>query len=275
LKLVFIVNMTMKFRLAYYLPSILLAACVCTKVKGQGNPEEVAKKLANPIANMISMPLQNNTEYGIGKYNGTRNTMNFQPVIPFALSQKMTLITRYILPITTQINTTGPDTKQNGLSDALISAFFSPTGGKLIWGVGPAFLVPTATNEMLGTQKFGIGPTVVALKQMGPWTVGALANQIWSVAGDKTRADVNQLYLQPFVNHNWKSGAGIGLSGEITKYWQTSATVVYIVPTVSGVTKLGKQIISLAVGPRVPVAAPSESKGDWGWRGVLTFVFPK
>jgi hypothetical protein len=266
----------MKIRPIYYLTVIILIACICTTtVQGQQNPEEVAKKLANPIANMISMPLQNNTEYGIGKYNGTRNTLNFQPVVPITLSPKMTLITRYILPITTQINTTGQDTKQNGLSDALISAFFSPTGGKIIWGVGPAFLLPTATNEFLGTKKFGLGPTVVVLKQMGPWTVGALANQIWSVAGDKNRADVSQFYFQPFMAHNWKSGAGVGVSSEITQNWQASTTVVYIIPTVSAVTKLGKQIVSLAVGPRWPVTAPVDAKGDWGWRSILTFVIPK
>jgi hypothetical protein len=101
-----------------------------------------------------------------------------------------------------------------------------------------------------------------------------LFNQIWSVAGDETRSDVNQLFLQPFITHNWKSGAGIGLSAEITQNWEASTTVAYIVPTISGVTKLGKQTISLAIGPRIALA-PDELKADWGWRAVVTFVFPK
>jgi hypothetical protein len=100
-------------------------------------------------------------------------------------------------------------------------------------------------------------------------------NQIWSVAGDKDRSEVNQLFLQPFFVHNWKSGAGIGINAEITENWASSTTVAFLNPTISGVTKLGKQTISLAAGPRIPVAAPSDSRADFGFRSVLTFVFPK
>ena len=238
--------------------------------------EELAKKLANPIASLISVPFQNNTDYGIGKYNGSRNTMNFQPVIPITLSPNLNLIARVVLPIVAQYDITGANTKQSGFSDAVVSAFFSPAGKNgVTWGLGPVFLVPTATNDLLGTKKFGVGPTAVALKQAGPWTIGGLVNQIWSVAGDKNRSDVSQLFLQPFITRNWKSGAGIGLSGEITQNWKSSTTTAFIIPTFSGVTKLGKQTISLSFGPRIPVASPSGSKPDFGWRGGVNFVFPK
>lgn len=184
----------------------LLKAQEADKLKGAPPPTaneaaELAKKLANPIASLISVPFQNNTYYGIGAYKGTQNVMNFQPVIPFKLNEKLNLITRYIIPIVTQYNVTGENTSQSGLSDATVSAFLSPSDDKngLTWGVGPAFLVPTATSQELGFGKFGIGPTVVILKQTHGFTYGALANQIWSVAGQSDRQNVSQMFVQPFL----------------------------------------------------------------------------
>ena len=136
-------------------------------------------------------------------------------------------------------------------------------------------LVPTATNDYLGTKKFGIGPTGLALKQAHGWTYGTLVNQIWSVAGDEARADVSQLFLQPFLTYNWKSGAGVGGNMEITQNWKASTTLVFLNPTISGVTKLGKQTVSLVVGPRIPISGPEAAKPDFGWRAVFILVFPK
>jgi len=236
---------------------------------------EVAKKLANPVASMISAPLQNNMDVGIGAYNGSRNTLNIQPVIPIALSPNLNMIARVILPVISQHDIVAEGSQQTGLSDAVVSAFFAPQTKGFIWAVGPVFLVPTATNDLLASKKFGVGPTALLLKQTNGWTVGALVNQIWSVAGDETRADVNQMFLQPFLNYNWKSGAGAGVNAEWTQNWEGSTTSVFINPTVSGVTHLGTQIVSLAVGPRLHVAAPDGTKADFGIRSVLTFVFPK
>jgi hypothetical protein len=242
------------------------------------DPAELAKKLANPVASLINVPFQNNTDVGIGEdHDGYKNTLLVQPVIPITLSKKLNLITRYIFPVVSQKNITGKGTSQAGLGDATISGFFSPSEAKngFVWGVGPVFLVPTATNEFLGGKKFGIGPSALALLQKHGMTIGALASQTWSVAGDEDRSDVNFLFLQPFFNYNWKSGAGLGISGEITQNWEASSTTAYIIPAVSGVTRIGKQIVSLLIGPRIQVASPNGNGADFGIRAQFVLVFPK
>jgi hypothetical protein len=254
----------------------LFSTCAITAAFAQDDAAELAKKLANPIASLISVPFQNNTDYGIGQWQGTRNTMNFQPVLPVKINDKINMITRVVLPIVTQYNVTAPGEKQSGLGDAVMSAFFSPANSeKLTWGIGPAFLLPVGTNDFLTTKKFGMGPTAVALKQVNGWTIGGLANQLWSVAGNKDRSDVSQMLVQPFVNYNWKSGAGIGANMEWTQNWKASTSTVWFNPTISAVTSLGKQKTQFVVGPRLNLAAPNGTKADWGWRAVVIFLFPK
>jgi hypothetical protein len=244
---------------------------------GPQSSEEMSKKLNNPVASLISVPFQSNTDIGIGKYNGVRNTLNFQPVIPIVLSPDLNLIARVIAPIISQRDINGEHTSQTGLADVVASAFFSPshTSNGLTWGAGPVFLVPVATNDLLATKKFGVGPTAVVLEQTKGWTFGALANQIWSVTGDKDRANVSQGYLQPFLNYNWKSGAGLGISSEIAQNWETSTTTAFIIPSISGITKLGQQIVQLNVGPRIQIACGEGEKSDFGVRASVVLVFPR
>ena len=243
----------------------------------QSNAAELAKKLANPISSLISLPLQNNADFGIGYNKGSRNTLNIQPVIPVSLNEKLNLITRVVLPVISQYNITGMGNSEAGLGDAVMSAFLSPAESKngLTWGAGPALLIPTGTNDFLTAKKFGVGPTAVALYQSKGYTVGGLINQIWSVAGDANRGDVSNLFFQPFFNYNWKSGAGLGGNFEITRNWKASTTTIWFNPTISGVTSLGKQKTQLAIGPRFNLAAPTGSKADMGIRAVVVFLFPK
>ena len=166
----------------------------------------LAKAAQNPVANLISFPLQNNTNFGIGPYERAQNVLNIQPVIPFHISEKWNLITRTILPVVWQPNDQ-PTQGWFGFGDLNPSLFLSPAKpGKLIWGVGPAFVLPTATAEQLGQGKFSLGPSVVVLTTPGHWVIGALTNNVWSVAGPHERAVVNQMLLQCFINYNMKKG---------------------------------------------------------------------
>ncbi len=239
--------------------------------------QELSDKLANPVASLISVPLQNNMTYGIGPYNGSKYVINVQPVIPFSIGKNLNLITRYILPIVDQRDITSENSNQFGLSDATVTAFFSPKHSKgLTWGAGPAFLVPTATDKFLGTEKFGIGPSLLMLKQVSGNTIGFISNQIWSVAGNSNRSDVNQFYIQAFFNKSYKSGAGVGANIEITQNWAGNATTITLnAPSVSAVTKLGNQAAQLAIMPMIPLVGPSASRADWGLRAVVSFVFPE
>jgi len=239
--------------------------------------EAIAKKLANPIGALISVPFQNNIDIDIGDYNGSRNILNFQPIVPFSLNEKFSLITRYIVPVIAQYDISGEGTQEAGLSDALVSGWLSNAVVKdgVVWGVGSAFLIPTATDDFIGTKKFGVGPTVIVLQQRNGWTYGALMNQIWSVAGKEYTADVNQMYLQPFITYNWKGGAGLTINSETTLNWEANTTNAYINIMAGGLIKFGNQLVQFQVGPRIHVAAPEGSKSKFGVRTAVIFVFPK
>lgn len=268
--------MIKKTLIALFSLALLQANAQETQQSGD-DAAELAKKLSNPIASLVSVPFQNNSDFGIGKLNGTRNTLNFQPVIPISISENWNLIGRAVLPIINQYNITGLNEKEFGLGDAVVSTFLSPKESKngLTWGAGPVFLIPTGTDDYLTTKKFGVGPTAVALLQKNGWTYGALINQIWSVAGSSSRQDISQMFFQPFITYNWKSGSGLGANMELTQNWKSNTTSMWLNPTVSGLTSLGKQKVSLAIGPRFNIVAPGASRADWGVRAVIIFLFPK
>jgi hypothetical protein len=144
--------------------------------------DELAKQTQNPVASLISVPFQDNWDFGLGARDAVGTLLNIQPVMPFGVSESTNVILRVIMPLTSQPGSN--DVRINGLGDIVATAFFSPAkSGRIIWGVGPVFLLPAATSNALGSEKFGVGPSVVALTQPGPWTIGILFNQIWSVSG--------------------------------------------------------------------------------------------
>src|SRR5271157_3723977 len=237
----------------------------------------LAKAAQNPVANLISFPLQNNTAFGIGPYERAQNVLNIQPVIPFHISEKWNLITRTILPVVWQPNDQ-PTQGWFGFGDLNPTLFLSPAKpGKLIWGVGPAFVFPTATAEQLGQGKFSLGPSVVVLSTPGHWVMGALINNIWSVAGPHERAVVNQMLLQWFVNYNMKKGWYLSTSPIITADWRAPSGNQAVVPFGGGVgriMKLGFQPVNI-LGQFYGNAVHPAGASPWGMRLQIQFLFPK
>jgi hypothetical protein len=246
----------------------------------EANDTALAKKLSNPIANLISVPFQFNYDGRIGAANGSRVTLNIQPVIPVTLNDEWNIISRTILPIMWQSNIAPGSGRQFGLSDTTQSLFFSPkdpTENGIIWGVGPVFRLPTATEELLGQGRWGMGPTAVVLKQSGPWTVGALANHIWSVAGP-TRNDagpVNATYFQPFVSYTTPEAWTFSLNTESTYDWVHHKLTVPVNAVVSKLVRIDKLPVSFFAGVRYYVGAPEAGPQGFGARAGFTFLFPK
>jgi hypothetical protein len=191
---------------------------------------DLAKATQNPVASLVSVPLQNITDFHIGPFQRDRNTiLLFQPVIPIQLSENWNLITRTIGALVYQPNIAQPQQGTFGLNDINPSFFLSPANpGKVIWGAGPTFLLPTATDNVLGTGKFSIGPAVVVLVQPGKWTLGALVSNLFSVAGPSSRPDVNFMTFQYFVNYNLKKGYYITLQPIITANWNVPSGNVWL-----------------------------------------------
>jgi hypothetical protein len=242
---------------------------------GADDQAALAKKLSNPVASLISVPFQNNFDFGMGPNDdGFRYTMNFQPVIPIKLNDEWNLISRTILPFISQTDVV-PGTSQTGLGDIVQSFFFSPNKTEpFIWGVGPVLLIPTATNSFLGTEKFGTGATVVILKQKKGYTVGALANHIWSVAGDDDRADVNSTFIQPFLSYTTRTAWTFTLNTESTYDWNGHQWSVPIVFNVAKLVRLGKQPVSVGAGLKCWATTPAGGPQGCGARFTFTPLYP-
>ena len=243
---------------------------------GAPGAAELAQKLSNPVASLISVPFQLNWDEGLGPdEEGRRFLMNFQPVMPFKLNDDWNLIARVIVPVLAQPVLFEGGQPTSGLGDILVSGFFSPSRGGLTWGVGPVIGLPVSSDPALGSGQYTLGPTAVVLKQAGPWTVGALVNHLWSVGGDPGRKDVNQTFLQPFVAYG-KSGWTFSVNSESAANWEAEDGQKWTVPInmmVSKVVLLGRRPISIQAGPRFYLESPTGGP-KWGFRAGLTLIFP-
>ena len=238
--------------------------------------DALAKKLANPIAAMISVPFQNNFDWGGGPNgDGFQWKLNIQPVIPIKLNDEWNLINRTIIPVVSQNDIVGTSS-QTGLSDITTSFWFSPTdptSNGWIWGVGPAFLLPTGSDNLLTANQWAAGPTAIALKQDGKFTYGALVNQLWSFAGDGGRSPVNQAFVQPFLAYTPGGGWTYSLNAESSYDWTGGQWTVPVNLLVSKMIKIGDTQTQWQLGGRYYAEKPDNGP-EWGLRFGVTLLFP-
>lgn len=240
---------------------------------------DLAKQLANPIASLISVPFQLNFDdnYGSGD-DGSVVTLNVQPVVPISLNDDWNMISRTILPIVDQDSVPVRGRGESGIGDTVQSLFFSPTEpteNGWIWGVGPVALLPTATEDALGSDKWGLGPTAVMLRQSGSWTYGALANHIESIGGDSDRADISSTFIQPFLSYITPGQTTYSANLESAYDWEREDWSVPLNLSVSQLIQPGGQAIQVGGGLRYWVSSPDGGPEDWGLRFNVVLLFPK
>jgi len=257
-------------------PTLVEEAEVVFKGK---STEELAKASQNPIANMISLPFQNNTNLNIGPNDSTQNILNIQPVWPFEINDDWNLITRTILPVVSNpsVLTGSENDRVNGIGDTLFTGFFSPKhSGAITWGVGPALLIPTATKDVLGQDTWAGGIGVVVLAMPGRWVVGSLMNNIWSFGGGE--ADINFFTWQYFVNYNFDDGWYATSAPIITANWEADSDNKWTVPFGGGfgkIFKIGNQPINAQLSLYNNVITPDNLGAEWQIRTQIQFLFPK
>jgi hypothetical protein len=240
---------------------------------------DLAKQSQNPVSSLVSLPFQYNIEFGTGTRDKDRHTLNIQPVIPVELNSNWNLISRLIVPLPESFPEIAPMTgRQTGIGDLSYSAFFSPSNScSFTWGFGPVIVIPMVTDPPLGSGKWSIGPTAVALSMKGHWVVGALVSNVWSFAGDDSRPDVNTMVLQPFINYNMKHGWYITSSPTMTANWESPSGERWTIPLGGGfgrVFHVGDQAMNFSLQAFGYAQSPTGGP-DWAMRFQLGLLFPK
>ncbi len=238
---------------------------------------ELARETENPLAKLFTFPVQNNWDFGIGPNDAMKYTVKLQPIIPFRLETNWYVLTRTILPTAYAEPSAPGDHSKSGLEDTSMSFFLSPRlsgPGGLFWGAGPAFQLPTATDEDLGDGKWGVGPTLAVSKQQAGWTGYILTRHIWSFAGDVGRPAVTETLLQPSLAYTLKTSTTIGLVSEASYDWEAERWKVPINLTVSQLFKIGRVPLKLTLGGRLYAERPPDGP-DWGLRFTMTLLFPR
>jgi opacity protein-like surface antigen len=239
--------------------------------------EDLAQKSQNPIADLVSVPFEANTNFNAGPFNRTQEVFNIQPVVPLHINRDWNMISRTIMPVISQPNPIF-DSSTNGIGDITQEFFVSPTHpGALIWGVGPVFTIPSATDPILGQGKVLVGPTAVLLETPGHWVIGVLVNNQWSVGGNPLRPNVNEFLAQPFVNYNMAHGWFLTSSPMITANWLAAPGQQWTVPIGGGfgrLFKLGDQPVNAELEAYYNVVRP-DGTPTWQLRAVLALLFPE
>ena len=263
-----------RFTSWFALPALFCAHSLATAQSG-GDTQALAKAAQNPVANLISVPFQNNTDFNAGPKEKTRNVLNIQPVLPFEVNENWNIITRTIIPVISQPEILPGQDRETGIGDTSFTAFLSPanTGG-LVWGAGPALVLPTSTDDRLGADEWAVGPSVVLLTMPGNWVVGTLVSNVWDIDGD---TEINQLTWQYFINYNFNDGWYLTSSPIMTANWEAESGEEWTVPVGGGIGRIfrvGKQALNAQFQYFYNLEQP-EGTGDWSIRAQLQFMFPK
>jgi hypothetical protein len=258
--------------------ALLLAAQACAAQAQEGDAS-LAQELTNPLADLVTVPVQMNLDRKIGPADdGTKLATNVQPVIPFKGPGNWNVISRTIAPVVYQNEVFPGAGSQFGLGDINVTLFLSPKqpgADGLIWGAGPVLLLPTATDDKLGAKKWGAGPSAVALVMRGPWTAGVLANHIWSFAGDDQRQDLSNTFVQPFLAYTWPSAWTASVQSETSYNWKSETWSVPINVAVSKLVKFGRLPVSLQAGVGYWAESPDAGPKGIRFRLQANFVLPK
>lgn len=261
---------------------VVLALLVSAPVRAQEAGEEaadeaLAKKSQNPVGDLISLPFENNTLFDVGPEGGTVNSLLIKPVYPVNLGE-WNLINRFIMPVVYQEELVEGQGSEFGLGDLTYQAFFSPaTPGKVIWGVGPAIVMPTHTDGKLGADTWSAGPSLVVLSMPGSWVVGVLAQNVWDFAGDDDEPEVNLFTLQPIMNYNLDDGWYLTSTPVITADWEADSSNTWTVPVGGGIGKLnrfGKLPVDMKLAGYWNAEKP-EGGAEWSIQFTVKLLFPK
>ncbi len=269
--------------------SLVILALVALPVLAD---QDLAKQSQNPIGNMISLPMQNNTYFDVGPSEEWANSFQFQPVYPVNFG-KVNLINRAIIPINylagQEVTVPAREQIENdfvtfetdsvfGLGNITWQGFISPAKpGKLIWGAGPVLQIPTHTDDRLGTDKWSAGPGFVVLAMPGKWVLGCLGYNIWSFAGPSDEDDVNTLIFQYFLNYNLAKGWYLTSAPVITANWEADSSQRWTVPLGGGIgrlVKFGKQPVDFKLQTFWYAEKPDNGP-DWSLQIQVKLLFPK
>jgi len=267
----------MKSKSAWTVLLICFAASCSSGYAQDQSTADLAKATQNPLASMISLPFQNNTNFGIGPGDDTQNILNIQPVWPLSLNDDWNFITRTIIPVISQPGIAPGDSRTTGLGDTTFTGWLSPKdSGKWIWGAGGALVIPTSTDNDLGAGEWALGPSVVLLTMPGKWVIGSLFSNVWSIGTDDND-DINFFTWQYFINYNLDGGWYLVSAPIITANWEADSSNTWTVPFGGGVGKIfriGKLPLNGQVSGYYNAEKP-DSGADWQLRIQLQFLFPK
>jgi len=266
-----------KLKLSLALSLALLPALSFGNEQSQEELQSLAKAAQNPVASMISLPFQNNTNLNIGPNDETQNILNIQPVWPVEINDDWNLITRTIVPVVSNPNALTGEGRVKGIGDSTFTAFLSPSAAsKITWGVGPVFLLPTATEDALGQDTWGAGISAVVLAMPGNWVVGSLFSNVWSVGGGD--ADINFFTWQYFINYNLDDGWYLVSAPINTANWEADSDHRWTIPLGGGfgkIFRIGKQPVNANLSLYKNIVTPDDYGADWQVRAQFQFMFPK